>query len=312
LHSEVCIFGNCCSVAFARTEPAALRSPSFLEGLMRAVEIRLLKDYPEFKQCERIQRAVWGTPGISPEVMAIMQKLGGAVLGAFVEGRLAGFLCAFLARRNGQIVHWSQMMAVASQFRGRGLGLRLKLAHRKLALQQGIRSICWTYDPLQSANARLNLAKLGARVEQYIVDCYGHFPSIIESGLPSDRFVVNWRIGTREVQQRLAGKNARRVATSLPIINATAINVQGLLENRKIDLELREPRLLVEIPHDAGRMRRKSLPLAGRWRLDTRKIFLRYLAQGYRVVDFLTAAQDGDRRYFYVLRRSRPSMRPEA
>ena len=34
-----------------------------------------------------------------------------------------------------------------------GLGFRMKLAHRKLALAAGISSICWTYDPLQSRNA---------------------------------------------------------------------------------------------------------------------------------------------------------------
>jgi len=287
----------------AKRSPLWSARPGFLEDLMPAAEIRLLKEYREFKQCERLQRAVWGSPGVSPEVMAVTQKFGGAVLGAFVEGRLAGFLYAFLARRKGQIVHWSHMMAVASRFRGQGLGLRLKLAHRELALQQGIRSICWTYDPLQSANARLNLAKLGARVEEYIVDCYGRFPSIIERGLPSDRFVVNWKIRTQDVERRLAGKKAGCIATLLPRINATGINAQGFLENRKIDLNRREPRLLVEIPPDAGRMRRNSLPLARRWRLETRKIFSLYLAEGYRVDDFITVAQDQDPRYFYILRR---------
>lgn len=270
---------------------------------MAAAEVRLLKEHKEFKQCEHLQRAVWGSLAVSPEIMAVTQKHGGAVLGALVEGRVVGFLYAFLARRKGRIVHWSHMMAVTSKFRGQGLGLRLKLAHRELALQQGIRSICWTYDPLQSPNARLNLAKLGARVEEYVVDCYGRFPSIIESGLPSDRFVVNWRIGAQDVERRLAGKNAGSFATSLPRINATTINAHGFLANRKIDLNRREPRLLVEIPPDAGRMRRNFLPLARRWRLDTRKIFLRYLAEGYRVDDFLTMSQARGQQYFYLLRR---------
>jgi len=290
-----------------------VRRRGFLESSMRPVKIRLLKEHREFKQCELIQRAVWGNPGVSAEVMAVTQKFGGAVLGAFVEGRVAGFLYAFLARRNGQIIHWSHLMAVTARFRGRGLGLRLKLAHRKLALQQGIRSICWTYDPLQSANARLNLAKLGGSVEEYIVDCYGRFPSIIERGLPSDRFVVNWRIGTRKVERRLAGKKSGSAKTLLPRINATTLNARGLLENRKVDFKLRESRLLVEIPPDAGRMRRDSLPLARRWRLDTRRIFQRYLAEGYQVDDFMTLAQDRVQRSFYLLRwQGRAARRPIA
>lgn len=270
---------------------------------MPPAEIRLLKGYREFKQCERIQRAVWGNPGVSAEIMAATQKFGGVVLGALVEGKVVGFLYAFLARRNGEIIHWSHMMAVTSRFRGQGLGLRLKLAHRETALQQGIHSICWTYDPLQAPNARLNLAKLGARVEEYVVNCYGRFPSIIECGLPSDRFVVNWQIRTRAVEHRLTGEGARGGETAFPRINSVAVNAQGLLENRQFHLQLRDPRLLVEIPPDAGRMRKKSLPLARRWRLDTRKIFLRFFAEGYRVDEFLACTEGKTQHCFYVLRR---------
>jgi predicted GNAT superfamily acetyltransferase len=270
---------------------------------MLTPEIRLLKENREFKQCERIQRAVWGSQSVSAEVMALTQKYGGAVLGAFVERRLVGFIYAFLGRRNGEIIHWSHLMALAPKFRDQGLGLRLKLAHRNFALQQGVHSISWTYDPLQSRNASLNLAKLGARVEEYIVDCYGRFPSIIEGGLPSDRFVMNWRIGTRDVQQRLDGRRANSEGPLPPSINATRINTQGFLENVKMHLDRREPRLLVEIPSNAGLMRRRALALAKRWRLQTRKIFLRYLAEGYWVDDFITASEDENKRYFYSLRR---------
>lgn len=266
------------------------------------VEIRLLNGYREFQQCEGIQRAVWGSPGVSAEVLAVTQKFGGAVLGAFVGGKIAGFLYAFLARRNGQIVHWSHMMAVLDQYRRQGLGWQLKLAHRKIALQHGIKSVCWTYDPLQSANARLNLLKLGARVEEYIVDCYGPFPSVLERGLPSDRFVVNWRIGTREVARRLASRQAPELRTLPPQINVTRTNAQGFLENRKIALDRQEPHLRFEIPSHTGRMRQEALPLARRWRLEARKVFLHYFAEGYRVDGFFAPEQGGSH-CFYVLRK---------
>ncbi len=279
-----------------------------------AAEIRLVEENREYKQCERIQRVVWGCQAVSAEVMAVTQKFGGAVVGAFVNGRLVGFLYAFLARRKGQIVHWSHMMALTSKFRGQGLGLRLKLAHRDLALQQGIKSICWTYDPLQSPNASLNLAKLGARVEEYIVDCYGRFPSIIERGLPSDRFVVNWRIGTQDVERRLAGEKISGTGLLPPRINTTRINARGFLENRRIDLDRREPHLLVEIPASAELMRRNAIALAKRWRMETRRIFLRYLAEGYRVDDFIGTTEAGRQQYYYVLSRhaSRRSKHPGA
>src|SRR5574337_385465 len=159
---------------------------------MPQVEIRRLKTHEEYRQCERIQMAAWGNLGVGSEVLGVTEKYGGAVLGAIVNRKVVGFIYAFLARYHGRLVHWSHLMAVEARHRDQGLGFRMKLAHRRLALEQGIKSICWTYDPLQSRNATLNIFRLGARAEEYIPDCYGRFPSVIEKGLPSDRLVVDW------------------------------------------------------------------------------------------------------------------------
>src|SRR6516225_11276143 len=163
---------------------------------MARTQIRLLKTLAEFQECERIQKAVWGAVSVASELMLVTQKYGGTVLGAFVDSECVGFVYALLARRHGRLIHWSQQMAVREGFRDLGIGFKMKMAHRQHALQQGLRSICWTYDPLQSRNAVLNLARLGGQVEEYVPDCYGHFPSLIEKELPSDRFVVNWKIAS--------------------------------------------------------------------------------------------------------------------
>jgi predicted GNAT superfamily acetyltransferase len=52
-------------------------------------------------------------------------------------------------------------MAVEAKYRDQGFGFRMKLAHRQIALERGLKSICWTFDPLQSRNARLNISRLG-------------------------------------------------------------------------------------------------------------------------------------------------------
>ncbi|MEJ2010356.1 MAG: hypothetical protein P8Z30_19750 [Acidobacteriota bacterium] len=267
-------------------------------------EIRPLKEHEEFRKCERVQKSIWGGLSISAEVMLVAQKFGGAVLGAFVKRRLAGFICAGLARREGRIIHWSYMMGILPAYRGQGLGLRLKLTHRDLALRQGIKSICWTYDPLQSRNASLNLTKLGARVEEYIVDCYGRFPSAIERGLPSDRFVVNWQIASKKTERHLTSPGTNRQVPAAPRINAPSSDSHGFLVNRKIDLDHRESHLLVEVPAHTDRMRTEALSLARRWRLQTRDIFLSYFSKGYRVDAFFTENEDdAGRRCFYLLRR---------
>lgn len=267
-------------------------------------KIRLLKDRKEFRMCERVQASIWGGLSVSAEVMQVTQKFGGTVLGAFVKGRLVGFLFALLARREGQIIHWSHQMGMLPGFRGQGLGFRLKLAHRKLALGQGIRSVCWTYDPLQSPNAALNLSRLGARVEEYVVDCYGRFPSTIEQGLPSDRFIVNWQIASKRTERHVGGPGISRKIPATSRVNITRKNDRGFLANLKIDLDHREPHLLVEIPTHTDLMRAEAPALAKRWRLQTRKIFLHYFSKGYRVKSFLTENPgSAERRCFYLLHR---------
>ena len=265
-------------------------------------EIRSLIKHEELKECENAQKAIWGGLSVASEVMLVTQKSGGAVLGAFINGKLAGFIYALLARRNGHLSHWSHMMGILPAYRSQGLGLQLKLAHRDLALSQGIKSIRWTYDPLQTRNATLNLSKLGARVEEYVVNYYDQFHSTIEQGLPSDRFVVNWPIASRLIGRLLAEGRKAAAIPGVPKINLTAANQSGFLVNRKVDLNLREHRLLVEIPVDTDLMRAKALAIAKRWRIEAREIFTSYLSKGYAVRDFLTDGQNAARpRCFYLL-----------
>ena len=248
---------------------------------------------------------VWGSVGVGSEVLSVTQKYGGVVLGAIAKGKLLGFLYAFLGRYHGRVVHWSHMMAVEERHRDKGLGFRMKLAHRKLALQEGIKSICWTYDPLQSRNAALNIARLGVRVEEYLPDCYGRFPSVIEKGLPSDRFVVSWQVSSARVARCLLGPPLRPINLNLDRINETRRNEEGFIVNRGISFSFAEPRLLLEIPTNTDEMRVRALKLARQWRLETRRMFQHAFESGCRVLDFVTTGTGGDRRAFYVLSRAR-------
>ena len=249
---------------------------------------------------------VWGGLGVGSEVLIVTQKYGGVVLGAIAKGRVLGFIYAFLARYHGRMVHWSHLMAVGKHHRNRGLGFKMKLAHRELALQEGIKSICWTFDPLQSRNAALNISALGARVESYIPDCYGRFPSSLEKGRPSDRFVVNWQISSARVIRRLRKDTLPQIDLNLPKINEARRNSGGFIVNRKITLSFAPPRLLLEIPANTEEMRDHALKLAWRWRLETRRIFQRAFDSGCQVLDFVSTGEGENRRTFYVLSCPRP------
>lgn len=257
----------------------------------------------EYRQCEDIQQEVWGTVAASAELLSVTQKYGGTVLGAFAGKRMVGFLFALLARRKGRLMHWSHMMAVREGFRNLGLGFRMKLAHRKIALAQGIKSICWTFDPLQSRNAVLNITRLGVAIEEYVPDCYGRFPSAIEKGLPSDRFVASWRIASRRNEERLREGPRRWQISKLPRVNETKVKSGGLLAITKSRLRLTSPRLLVEIPSNTDAMRAADLELAVKWRMEIRRIFQVYFEAGYRVEDFIPPQGETTHRCFYLLRR---------
>jgi len=277
------------------------------------IVVRPLRGIAEFHQCERIQQTVWGSAGVSSELLLVTAKNGGQVLGAFSAGRLAGFLYAFLARRHGRLIHWSHLMALEPDFRDCGLGLRMKLEHRRQALAQGIRLIAWTYDPLQSRNAALNIGRLGAEVREYIPDCYGSFPSSIECGLPSDRFVAEWHIATRKVERSLASSRSAMIEATAPTINEVDWDARDFAVNRRLRLTLSEPRLLAEVPAETDRMRALDLDMARRWRFEMRRVFQHYFKKGYRVAGFFSRLDRDSRRAFYVLERAgrrSPGRRP--
>jgi predicted GNAT superfamily acetyltransferase len=236
--------------------------------------------------------------------MTAAAKYGGALIGTLIDGKVVGFIFAFLGQYHGRLAHWSHMMAVESKYRDQGFGFRMKMVHRQVALERSIKSICWTFDPLQSRNARLNISRLGAIAEEYVPDCYGRFPSLLERGLTSDRWVVNWRISTARVESRLRGETPP-FDPSLRHVNDTQLNSQGFLKNRAIQLDLADRRLLVETPTQTDAMRAKAIPLARRWRQETRRIFQHYLAQGYRVEDFFPPQPATEGRCFYLLRRGK-------
>lgn len=171
---------------------------------MTDIRIRELRGIAEFRKAERLQTDVWGQ-GDTPDpadLMMVIQEEGGLVAGAFLDGRLVGYVFGFPTRDPG--IQHSHRLAVAPDMRGRGLGAELKWFQRDWCLARGITHVRWTFDPLRITNARLNLNRLGGRSCTYLVDYYGEMGGINE-GLPSDRLLLDWRLDDPLVQQRRDG-----------------------------------------------------------------------------------------------------------
>jgi predicted GNAT superfamily acetyltransferase len=141
----------------------------------------------------------------------VAAKIGGQVLGAFVEDTMAGFILAYPGIRDGKPYLHSHMAGVLPEFRDLGIGRQLKLAQRDDALARGIPLIEWTFDPLQTKNAYFNICRLGAVARRYLTDVYGSTSSPLHAGLPTDRLVAEWHLDSPRVVDTLMGKVLVRV-----------------------------------------------------------------------------------------------------
>lgn len=81
------------------------------------------------------------------------------------------------------------------------MGELMKEKQKEMALEQGYNLITWTFDPLESANACLNIGKLKGVCRQYIENCYGESDDILSVGLPTDRFLVERYIESEHVKE---------------------------------------------------------------------------------------------------------------
>jgi len=277
---------------------------------MPAPAIKVLETPDDMTAVEALQRAVW--PGSETDVVPAHMLItavhnGGLLVGAFVDDQLIGFVFGFpgieFTPDGPRPKHCSHMMGIHPAQRDAGIGFALKRAQWQMVRHQGLDHITWTYDPLLSRNAYLNIAKLGAVCNTYRRSEYGDMRDGLNAGLPSDRFLVDWWINTRRVDRRLS-KRARR---PLRLEDFSKAELQPLYS-----LQLRADQLprppehfsplngnltLAEIPSDFIALKDRDFSLARDWRFFTREVFETAVAAGYIVTDFIY----DQARSFYVL-----------
>ena len=272
--------------------------------------IRIIEKPEEMPAVEELQRLVWAAPDIeivSKDMLLAVVHNGGLLIGAYVGADLVGVSFGFpgiYSTPDGpRLKHHSHMLAVRPDWRSKGIGFSLKRAQWQMVRKQGIDRITWTYDPLLSRNAHLNIARLGAVCSLYLRSEYGEMQDGLNAGLPSDRFQVDWWINTERVRRRLS----RRSRPTLTIDHYRLAEATLLEAPREKGPFAAQPPqgvpaltghlLLIEIPVDFLALKTADLPLACAWRMYTRAVFEEAFATGYLVTDFV---HDQDRS-FYVL-----------
>jgi predicted GNAT superfamily acetyltransferase len=234
----------------------------------------------EYRACLNMQRAVWqfSDLDITPlRSFVITRTSGGFTLGAFAEsdGALLGFAHALAAfDEQNRPYFYSQMLAVSPHLQNAGIGMELKFAQRQRALERGIARMVWTFDPLQSRNAYLNIVKLGAVVRQYKANYYGNdSTSALHRGLDTDRLLAEWWVDAPRVRAIAEGTG-------------------------KVEPPI-EPSASVEVPLEIEELKTRNMDEARAWQLKIRAEFEQHLAAGLYCADFVRGTADTPSRYLY-------------
>jgi chorismate synthase len=246
--------------------------------------IRPLADYQEMKHAVEFQRVIWGS-SFNELVPAVVfwatARTGGIVAGAFDRhGAMLGLIFGITGWDGEQPIHWSDMLGVHPDARGRGIGLALKQYQRERLLEAGVNLVQWTFDPLEARNAHINFARLGATAREYIRDCYGASTSPLHRDIGTDRLVAEWKLDSDRVRRRMEGEDD---AGATAVEDAPLINPEG----EPLRLDLVAPRLWLRIPPDIQALKERDAVAARRWREHTRAALEAYLARGYEVRDLI-------------------------
>ena len=244
--------------------PAVRRKKRKDEIKITIAPFRTLADY---KSCEEIQREVWHSQDIDiipAHLLLAMNRTGGILLGAYSSlGDLIGFVFSTLGAADGELIHYSHMLAVRVAYRNFDVGFKLKLAQRKEVLKRKISVITSTFDPMQPLNAYFMLGKLGVRADTYEENLYGETTSLLDRGLPSDRMLAYWDLQSSGVIHRLDNgplrHDLRKEMKQRPVINQLVEVAPGVMNSSLLKLNCSADQFLFEVPYNLQEIKSRDL-----------------------------------------------------
>lgn len=230
---------------------------------------------------------IWGSPpeSLYPTDLHSMEFGLGTSLVARVENAVAGFLFGFY-RLNGSTLptdwaqrfhgNWrieSQAMGVLPAYRGQRIAYLLKWKQAQLAQKAGVDIINWTADPLQFANAALNLGLLKAISFDFYPDLYPFRNELNQA--PASRLGLTWLLKT----PRVAALSPQSAQAAMLQLDA-APEVQRINQGTRQVADASAQTIAIEIPADWTTLQRESPDEALDWRSATDQLFAQYLGHG--------------------------------
>ncbi|MCH6264174.1 GNAT family N-acetyltransferase [Neobacillus citreus] len=272
-----------------------------MKEIIENISLRTITSPEELALVTNLERIVWADDDPVPvnHYVAVV-KNGGLVIGAFLNEKLIGFQYSFPGFNGSSVYLCSHSMGIHPDYRRIGIGEKLKRKQREVALEKGYKHIEWTYDPLETVNGYLNLSKLGGACKKYIENCYGDMPDVLNAGMPSDRFLVEWRIAEEKAE---VAPDVNETGDVLRLINVIYDELGfPVPESVHLDNGNNAELLYVPVPGNIQEIKIQRMSLALEWRMRTREVFTHYFNNGWMA----TALKKSDQSslYYYVLQKA--------
>ena len=248
-----------------------------------------------------IEKAVWNMEPIPIHQTYTALNNGGIILCAYDHDQMIGYSYSFAGFNNNQSYLCSHMLGILPDYRQKGLGERLKLKQAEIARKMGYSKITWTYDPLESRNAYVNLHKLRAIGAHYKENHYGQLNDNLNQGLPTDRIVIEWPLQKKQ-KEFINQKNSENDYSSS---NKDRQLIMVTLEQPRISKNfnrnlIEENSWFVPIPNHFQKIKKQNIELAKKWRFTIRQVFLKLFSDGFIATDFIFNKQSNYSLYVFT------------
>lgn len=271
-----------------------------------SIEIVPITDLQGCADLQAVHNVIWSNSAdeiIPTHVLITWATSECVLLGAYDRTRrehhgMVGFALGWYGLTHAvpvQLKYCSHIVGVLPEYRGRDIGLQLKLAQRAQLLAHGKTTLMtWTYDPLATVNGSFNIHRLGAVCTTYKRDVYGEMTDALNAGAPSDRFQVDWWMDSERVHARIVAQ--------YPQWHSDAIRFPVTVHANRPHIEQMPDwdgaTVTVPLPDQLGLLRTHDKQRLLEWRMMQRTMFEAAFVAGYQVVDCLSIAGRG---WHYVM-----------
>ncbi|EQB37687.1 hypothetical protein M948_03790 [Virgibacillus sp. CM-4] len=250
------------------------------------LDIRTITEMNELENVIMLEDVIWGNATPVHQTFTAVNN-GGLMLGAYDGKKLVGFSYSFAGFDGKEPYLYSHMLGLLPAYRKAGLGERMKQRQAKIAEEMGYAKMIWTFDPLQSLNAYLNVHKLGATGAIYKEDYYGEMDDGLNKGMPTDRMFIEWRWND---QAELKMASLEQASVLLSEQNGKPVMTDCYTESLSNDV------YAVTIPSHIQDIKDRDLLTAIEWRMKSRQAFVHLFSQGYQAHEFI---RDTEKPYSY-------------